>query len=58
MWTAGMWHLYHGNSLAHTVLSLQEFLAKNLIPVLPQSKNDSERKKISNGRGHNYKYDK
>jgi hypothetical protein len=31
-----MWHLYYGNALAHTVLSRQEFLANNLIPVLPQ----------------------
>jgi hypothetical protein len=37
-----MWHLYYGNAPAHMMLSLQEFLAKNLIPVLPQPPYSSE----------------
>jgi histone-lysine N-methyltransferase SETMAR len=36
MWTVGTWHLHYDNAPAHTVLSIREFLAKHLIPVLPQ----------------------
>jgi hypothetical protein len=36
MWTVGSWLLHHDNALAHTALSIRQFLAKHSIGTLPQ----------------------
>jgi len=35
MWSSGDWFLHHDNAAAHTVLSVQHFLAKNNMTVIP-----------------------
>jgi transposase len=36
MWTAGSWLFHHNSALAHTALSVRQFLAKHPIPTIPQ----------------------
>jgi len=35
MWSSGDWCLHHDNAPAHTALSVQQFLAKNNITIIP-----------------------
>jgi len=35
MWSSGDWFLHHDNAPAHTALSVQQFLAKNNMTVIP-----------------------
>ena len=35
MWSSGDWFLHHDNAPAHTALSVQQFLAKNNVTVIP-----------------------
>jgi len=35
MWSSGHWFLHHDNAPAHTTLSVQQFLAKNNMMVIP-----------------------
>jgi len=35
MWSSGVWFLHHDNAPAHTALSVQQFLAKNNMTVIP-----------------------
>jgi len=35
MWSSGNWFLHHDNAPAHTALSVQQFLAKNNMTVIP-----------------------
>ena len=35
MWSSGEWFLHHDNAPAHMALSVQQFLAKNNMTVIP-----------------------
>ena len=35
MWSSGDWFLHHDNAPAHMVLSVQQFLAKNNMTIIP-----------------------
>ena len=35
MWSSGEWFLHHDNAPAHTALSVQQFLVKNNMTVIP-----------------------
>jgi len=35
MWSCGDWFLHHDNALAYTALSVQQFLPKNNMTVIP-----------------------
>jgi len=35
MWSSGDWFLHHDNAPAHTALSVQQFLARNNMTVIP-----------------------
>ena len=35
MWSSGDWFLHHNNAPAHTALSVQQFLARNDMKVIP-----------------------
>jgi len=37
MWSSGDWFLHHDNAPSHTALSVQQFLAKNDMTVIPHS---------------------